>query len=279
LSNNRISSVSTELFHSSLQFLNLRSNQLTRCPDLSTSSLKKLNLYNNSVQWEGDELDQFFGIVFVDHHTQPIQDAMRVLRPVFRDLRFLRNYPPQFIGTHQGITFGSLMIYGDISVGKKQLIRSYLDNEFIPDDNLFITQNRYLTWDYLFFQHHQSYFQIWYPYIQDKSDPTYRTSILNGFYYTGAVVLVFDLSDPATFQTVIDALNQIYEIRGVNCPVIVVGNNVELPLSQKISPERIHQALDEVYIKTKMDISYVEVSVKTRKGVTSLFDQIFGLFT
>lgn len=267
-----------------LQYLNLRANNLQELPvELGKlERLEKLNLYANPMYDE--VLDPLIfrrkTKVFGDNkmelshleNVELIQLSSRVL-----DYRFDPSYRVQFGVNSRGIPLYPILIYGEPSVGKRSLVESFIYDHLIPEDNLVIQQNRYMSWDYYIINSQQKYFQLWYPYMQDVVGPSYNTNVLNGFYYSNVIILVFDVSDKRSFRSVLHNIHRIVQIRHNPCPIIVVGNKSEHPF-RAVNPEQIRDILDQISNKLKLEIDYIETSVVENVNVPEVFSTAFAKF-
>ena len=83
------------------------------------------------------------------------------------------------------------------------------------------------------------------------------------------ILLVFDLTSSKSFDNALGRWNEfIHNQSAVNIPVVLVGNKCDCFERRQISNDRIQTICDE------MELSYFDVSAKTRLGVNVVFEEL-----
>ncbi|MHA1340974.1 MAG: GTP-binding protein [Promethearchaeota archaeon] len=150
-------------------------------------------------------------------------------------VRFTDNYFKQDLKTTLGVDFGS----------------KELKCEYISSDPLFSSTIRFTAkmnvWDAAGQQHYEK---------------------IRGMYYRGAkgALLVYDVTNPISFQNLDKWLNELEENVGKKIPVLLVGNKIDL--ERKVPRE---QALE--YAK-KHGFLFIETSAKTGENVEEAFRKL-----
>jgi Ras-related protein Rab-7A len=94
-------------------------------------------------------------------------------------------------------------------------------------------------------------------------------------FYRGAecCALVFDLTDPKTFETLeqwkTEFLNQLNPKDPENFPFVILGNKCDKEGERKVSDQKIKQ-----YCQQKGNVSYYETSAKDNINVDKAFEEV-----
>lgn len=81
-----------------------------------------------------------------------------------------------------------------------------------------------------------------------------------------AFILVFDISDASTFDTVSNIAESILKHKGKETPLIVVGNKIDLNYNRQITEEQGRSLIGEF-----IHADYIEASAKLNKNVELIF--------
>lgn len=86
-------------------------------------------------------------------------------------------------------------------------------------------------------------------------------------YYRGAngIMIVFDVTDSASFEKVRYWLNELKEHVGADMPALLVGNKIDLGRERTVDQAAARRFASEVNIRLR------ETSAKTNEGVTEAF--------
>jgi len=164
------------------------------------------------------------------------------------------------MATRQHDHLFKLLIIGDAGVGKSSILVRFADNIFTPS---------YITTIGVDFKirtielgGEKIKLQIWDTAGQER----FRT--ITATYYRGAngVLVVFDLSEPATFVSVKKWLQEIAN----HCdevPRVLVGNKLD-------APNRVVEQQDAETFANSQNIKYFETSAKSGVGVEEMFTEI-----
>ena len=97
-----------------------------------------------------------------------------------------------------------------------------------------------------------------------------RYSGVRPIYYRGAkgALLVFDITMRQSFVNVEKWFDQIRRYSGMDVPIVLVGNKVDLDESRVVSAKEVQDYL------TEKDLPYFETSAKTDVKVTDVFNKL-----
>ena len=157
-----------------------------------------------------------------------------------------------------------VVLIGDTSVGKTNMLSKYLSNEFDPDSKAtvgveFGTRNFQI-------ENNKIKVQIW-----DTAGQERYRSITNA-YYKGAKgsLLVYDITNPKTFENVEKWLEQAKKEAGKDVSVILVGNKCDLEDARKITKEQ-----GEEKAKT-LNVPFFETSALSRGNIDEIFMELLN---
>jgi small GTP-binding protein len=158
---------------------------------------------------------------------------------------------------------------GDSKSGKTSIIKRYQENQFSRDTQTTIGV------DFTIKEIDASppeqpsnlKMQIWDTAGQEKFAPIIRLYFRNSY----AMVIVFDLTNPFSFEHII---NWIRSVREEYEPEIyvVVGNKSDLKRKRVVTKQYIHSTLSA--IKPTFNYKYIETSAKKNYNISQLFDII-----
>jgi len=155
-----------------------------------------------------------------------------------------------------------LVLIGESNAGKTSLLSRYVDNTF--SDNPSKTEE--LRYKMVSIDNSACKLQLWDTAGQEK----YKT-ITKGF-FRGArgIIVVFDISEMASFEGMKDWLQEANRFKepNIDVKVIIVGNKKDLADKRVVSYEEVKKVADSNNAK------YYEASAKTGEGVNEVFQQL-----
>jgi len=168
------------------------------------------------------------------------------------------SYPPGTVISKPDHQFKILMI-GESGVGKSALLSRFVDNQF--DTNFISTIGVDFKIHYMRIDQQDIKLQVWDTAGQER----FRT--ITTSYYRGAngIMIVFDVTDSASFEKVRYWLNELKEHVGPDMPSVLVGNKIDC------QRERSVDNATAVRFSQEVGISYMETSAKTPEGVTEAY--------
>ncbi|MFW2570310.1 Rab family GTPase [Legionella sp. 29fVS95] len=160
-----------------------------------------------------------------------------------------------------------LVIIGDTNTGKTQLIHHHCSYNYDPTPTIgaeyvFRLKSDWLSacWD---MSGHQRYKDI---------HPFY-------YHYAQGIVVVFDLTNRASFSHVEHYVNDAQRHAMKNPFIILVGNKSDLHKQREISQDEIDALTIKLQAEAHNIIAYVQTSALTGDGVDELFRYIKKAFT
>ncbi|KAJ5074832.1 ras and ef-hand domain-containing protein [Anaeramoeba ignava] len=151
-----------------------------------------------------------------------------------------------------------IALIGDASVGKTNLIRKYVDNEF-KDESMttvgFDMKNKILEVD-----GSRVNLQIWDTAGQERFNSNPQVIFRN----SSGVLIVFDVCDKQSFEKIEFWLNLIKENAGENAQIGVIGNKIDLE-DHEVTQEEIEES------SKKLQVRHFLTSAKTGEGVEKAF--------
>jgi small GTP-binding protein len=152
-----------------------------------------------------------------------------------------------------------LLIIGDSRVGKSSILTRFTENFFSQHTIMTVGidyKTKKITVDGC-----EIKLQIWDTAGQER----YRSITQNFYKNTMGVIVVFDLTDEASFENVRNWLRQIKTHAGENVCKILVGNKCDMPEARAVARERIDEFAKEI------DIEYFEASAKNNENIAEAF--------
>ena len=157
-----------------------------------------------------------------------------------------------------------VVLIGDTSVGKTNMLSKYLSNEFDPDSKAtvgveFGTRNFQI-------ENNKIKVQIW-----DTAGQERYRSITNA-YYKGAKgsLLVYDITNPKTFENVEKWLEDLKANGDENASVILIGNKNDLESERKITTEQGKEKAE--FFK----MAFMETSALNGNNIENAFNQLIS---
>jgi small GTP-binding protein len=155
-----------------------------------------------------------------------------------------------------------IIIIGDLSSGKTNIISRYISNKFIQDSQPTIGVEMFSKEFKI--NEDTVIAQIWDTAGQEK----YYT--LTSSYYKGAkgALIVYDVSQRNTFLKVEKFVNDLKENCDKRVYTILVGNKIDLEENRTVSTE------EGKNLANKLKMGFYEVSAKDGTGINNLFQKI-----
>lgn len=153
-----------------------------------------------------------------------------------------------------------ILVVGDSVVGKSQLFRRFADEAFMATHNP--TQSVEYRHRYIDTDRNRCKVQLW-----DCVSSASRAVMMSIYKGSNVVILLFDVTNISTLESIPDWLNEVKEYAPSTTVVYLVGTKIDLP-SRKVSES---EGLD---VATRHGLKYFEVSSKTGLHVDALFNMI-----
>ena len=158
-----------------------------------------------------------------------------------------------------------ILTLGDTSVGKSSIVLRFSDNKF--DDKIFSTIGIDFKTKYIKLDKFSVKVLIWDTAGQEKFQNIAKQ------YYKGAngVLLIYDISNRKSFERIDFWLKELKENNRIDeLFLYLVGNKIDMEDKRVISFQE-----GEKYAKNN-NINFFEVSAKSGKGVTELFNNVIN---
>jgi len=155
-----------------------------------------------------------------------------------------------------------LLLIGDSGVGKSSLLLRFADNTF--SDSFIATIGVDFKIRTIDINGSQVKLQIWDTAGQER----FRT--ITSSYYRGAhgIIVVYDITNPDSFQNVRKWLQEINRYASENVQKILVGNKADLVSERKVSYEDAKELADE------LGVAFLETSAKNASNVELAFENM-----
>ena len=127
--------------------------------------------------------------------------------------------------------FIKIMTLGNLAVGKTNFILKYTDNKF---------QETHISTVGLDFkikrmEINKKNYQI--VLFDTAGQERYKSIALNVLKDTHGILLMYDITSKTTFESIPDWINNIKDLKGVDFPLILVGNKIDLEEKRKVNIE------------------------------------------
>jgi len=155
-----------------------------------------------------------------------------------------------------------LLIIGDSRVGKSSILTRFTEN-FFSQHTIMTVGIDYKT-KKIAVDGCEIKLQIWDTAGQER----YRSITQNFYKNTMGVIVVFDLTDEASFENVRNWLRQIKTHAGENVCKILVGNKSDMPEARAVTKDKIDEFTKEI------SIEYFEASAKNNENIAEAFTSI-----
>ena len=157
-----------------------------------------------------------------------------------------------------------IVLIGDTSVGKTNILSKYLSNEFDPDSKATVGVE-FGTRDFKI-ENNTVKVQIW-----DTAGQERYRSITNA-YYKGAKgsLLVYDITNPKTFENVDKWLSDLKTNAEEKISVVLVGNKTDLESDRKISLEQGKEKAE------LFKLAFIETSALNGNNIEKAFNELIS---
>jgi len=169
-----------------------------------------------------------------------------------------------------------IVFIGDGAVGKTSLLKRYLGREFDHDYMMTIGVDRFAK-EMTIRYRKTNIIIVWN--IWDLAGQPHWINVRSPF-YKGAIagVLVYDVSNPDSYENVENWLHEMIRVTGIR-PIVLVANKIDL---REIIPECI--TTEEGLRKSRelskilgIEVPYIETSAKLNINVEKIFDELGNL--
>ena len=135
--------------------------------------------------------------------------------------------------------FIKVMTLGNLAVGKTNFILKYTENKF---------QETHISTVGLDFKMkkmeiNKKNYQI--VLFDTAGQERYKSIALNVLKETHGIILMYDITNKTTFESITDWINNIKDLKGADFPLILVGNKIDLEEERKVNKEEGQKLADE----------------------------------
>ena len=135
--------------------------------------------------------------------------------------------------------FIKIMTLGNLAVGKTNFILKYTENKF---------QETHISTVGLDFKMkkmeiNKKNYQI--VLFDTAGQERYKSIALNVLKDTHGILLMYDITNKTTFESLPDWINNIKDLKGADFPLILVGNKIDLEEERKVNKEEGQKLADE----------------------------------
>ena len=153
-----------------------------------------------------------------------------------------------------------ILMLGESQVGKTSLLLKYTDDIF--KINMLPTFGLDVRYKYLQKDNNNIRLDLWDTAGQEK----FRTMTQNYYKGSDGIILVYDISNESSFETLKNWMDDIKENSKNKIEVIIIGN--KLDLKRQVEKKRLEQFAEEY------KVPYFETSAKTGEGVEESFNKL-----
>ena len=153
-----------------------------------------------------------------------------------------------------------ILMLGESQVGKTSLLLKYTDDVF--KINMLPTFGLDVRYKYLQKDNNNIRLDLWDTAGQEK----FRTMTQNYYKGSDGIILVYDISNESSFETLKNWMDDIKENSKNKIEVIIIGN--KLDLERQVEKKRLEQFAEEY------KVPYFETSAKTGEGVEESFNKL-----
>ena len=158
--------------------------------------------------------------------------------------------------------------FGDSSVGKAYFIRKYVNDIINIDWTLSTVGIEYYTTKKILSDGNEYKITIYDTAGQEK----YKSLSLNSIRHCDGVILMYDITNNESFNSISNWVNNMYDIKDDNFPFIIVGNKCDLKDQREVSEE------EGLEIAEKYKTTFFEVSSREGINVEKSVDELLKLF-
>jgi small GTP-binding protein len=255
----------------------MRLHVILNSPDLSETSLedrffsgskdRHIALSGQFRSWESHGVRSMDGSI-LDHQTLCVNPPRLIGEPTEQSpnvnySKSIYRFPDLQMSGDPDFEF-TIVLVGDCGVGKTNLRSRFAEDRFTSDSQS--TLGFELVTKTLEIGGKTVKTQI----LDTAGEGSYRTFV--SAYYRGAagVVLVYDVTNPSTFQSVTKWFEEIREYADPNISILVVGNKCDLQSEKSVSTTEGHE------FATRESASFMETSALDGTNVNESFAQLVG---
>ena len=143
-----------------------------------------------------------------------------------------------------------IMILGNYSVGKTSFLIRFTKNKF--DETYLAT----IGIDYIYRIINIENKQYKLMFYDTAGEEKYKSIPKNHIKNVQGIILMYDITNKLSFDSIIDWISDVKEIKGENFPMILVGNKIDLNESREVTEEMGYELAD------KNQIEFFETSNK-----------------
>ena len=155
-----------------------------------------------------------------------------------------------------------IMLIGDSTVGKTSLIRKYCENEF--SETYITTVGIDFQIKYLDINNKKIKLQIWDTAGQER----YQTVAKNYFNSSNGFIIVYDIAQRSTFDSVYNWVEQIKELAPSHIKIVIFGNKTDL------NSNRVIKIKEGKELGEKFNFKFFETSAKTGQNLNEGFEYL-----
>ncbi|CAK9086258.1 unnamed protein product [Durusdinium trenchii] len=156
------------------------------------------------------------------------------------------------------------MVVGDAGVGKSSLLVRFADGTFV--DNYLCTIGVDFRIRRMFLDGRHLKVNVW----DLSGNPRFSLNALARAAYSGikGVLVIFDMTDRETYNNVLHWIEEVRPRRDQEMCMILIGNKADL------SHRRVVSYKEAASLAQRMDMKYLETSVKTQQNVELAFETL-----
>ena len=158
-----------------------------------------------------------------------------------------------------------LGIFGDSSVGKTYFSRKYV-NDINLESSLSTIGIEYLTINKVLSNGEKYTIYIYDTAGQEK----YRSLSLNSLRHCDGVILMYDITNKKTFDSISEWIKNIYEKKDEDYPLVLIGNKCDLKDERVISKE------EGIEMAEKYKTTYFETSAKEGINIEKPIEELIN---
>ena len=143
-----------------------------------------------------------------------------------------------------------IIILGDSKVGKTSFIIRFTKNKF--DETYLATIG--IDYKYRIINIENKQYKLMY--YDTAGEEKYKSIPKNYIKNMQGIILMYDITDKLSFESIINWISDVKEIKGENFPMILVGNKIDLNESREVTEEMGYELAD------KNQIEFFETSNK-----------------
>ena len=152
-----------------------------------------------------------------------------------------------------------IIIIGNQSVGKTNIINRYVKGEFSEDYNVTIGMDFLMC-------NIESNDKIFKLRLWDTAGSEQFRSITKGYYQnTSCALIVYDITDEESFKSVKQWIDDCQSFGSKKVHLVLVGNKIDLNEQRKITKE------DAMELATEFGMDFYEASAKTGENIDDIF--------